>query len=178
MKKTAAKEVATAVEKVKPVIKKPRSKPSKKKVLKPGSKDGRPTKYNDEVVSKILAFVRAGNYVETAAVAAGINKDTLYDWLRRGAKNEQPFKDFSDACERAMAEADMIDLSDISKAARAGSWQAAAWRLERRNPKQFGRTTEESDRTVKVTVSDADGKKTTFTMKDIYHGMKKTADAE
>ena len=167
MKKTAAKEVATAVEKVKPVIKKPRSKPSKKKVLKPGSKDGRPTKYNDEVVSKILAFVRAGN-----------NKDTLYDWLRRGAKNEQPFKDFSDACERAMAEADMIDLSDISKAARAGSWQAAAWRLERRNPKQFGRTTEESDRTVKVTVSDADGKKTTFTMKDIYHGMKKTADAE
>jgi transposase len=163
---------------VTPDVKKPRKKPNKKKVLPPGVKDGRPTKYNDEVVSKILSFVRAGNYIETAAVAAGISKETLYEWLRRGAKKEQPFKNFSDACERAMAEADMIDLSDISKAARAGSWQAAAWRLERRNPKQIGRTTEETERTVKVTVSDNDGKKTTFTMSDIYHGMKKAADAE
>lgn len=146
-----------------------------KKILSPGSKDGRPTKLDDEAASKILAYVRAGSYVETAAAAAGINKSTLYAWLKQGAAEiEGPFRNFSNAIEKAMAEADLIDLTHISNAAKT-NWQAAAWRLERRNPKHFGRVAEESQRTVRVTVEGDGGKKTTFTMHDIYAKMKQEA---
>jgi len=77
---------------------------------------GRPTKLTSDVHNQIVAAVRAGNYMETAAAYAGINKDTLYHWLRRGAKEkervaknkrtkvrkeEQPFVEFSDAVKKA-----------------------------------------------------------------------------
>ncbi|MGB4501182.1 MAG: hypothetical protein WBI21_07950 [Natronincolaceae bacterium] len=75
----------------------------------------RPTKLNPETQNKIITAIRAGNYIETAAAYAGISKNTLYDWLRKGerekqrvAKNprysirkkEQPFVVFSDAVEK------------------------------------------------------------------------------
>ena len=41
-----------------------------------------------------------------------------------------------------MAEAELLDLTVINKAAQAGEWQAAAWKLERRNPKVWTRKTE------------------------------------
>jgi transposase len=114
---------------------------------------GRPTKLTSDVHNQIVAAVRAGNYMETAAAYAGINKDTLYRWLRRGAKEkervakdkrtkvrkeEQPFVEFSDAVKKALAEAEMRDVLVISKAADGGQWQASAWRLERKFPDRWG----------------------------------------
>jgi len=114
----------------------------------------RPTKIiNKEIVAKIVKAIRAGNYIETAAAYAGISKNTLYDWLRRGErekqrlatnprskmrKSEAPFVEFSDAVERALAEAEVRDVTIIAKAAET-QWQAAAWRLERKFPDRWGR---------------------------------------
>lgn len=92
-----------------------------------------------EIQTRIATYILAGSYIETAAKAAGIHKDTLYDWLKRGATGEEPFASFSDAVERALGEAEIRDLAVVSKAAQAGVWQAAAWKLERRNPKAWGR---------------------------------------
>lgn len=47
---------------------------------------GRPTKCTPEITARILSYVEQGNYIEIAAAAAGINKTTLYDWLKRGAR--------------------------------------------------------------------------------------------
>jgi transposase len=113
----------------------------------------RPTKFSNEIKHKIITAIRAGNYIETASAYAGISKNTLYDWLRRGErekqrveknprykirKSEQPFVDFSDAVEKALAEAEVRDVAIIAKAAEE-QWQAAAWRLERKFPDRWGR---------------------------------------
>lgn len=113
----------------------------------------RPTKLDRDIQNDIVIAIRAGNYIETAAAYAGISKNTLYDWLRRGArererlannkrakprKAEQPFVEFSDAVEKALAEAEVRDVALIAKAA-AEQWQAAAWRLERKFPTRWGK---------------------------------------
>ena len=98
----------------------------------------RKSKLTPEVQAKILLHLRVGSYVETAAACAGIHKDTLYDWMRRGAKGEQPFAAFAEAVHQAIAESESKDLATILKASQT-NWTAAAWRLERRFPDRYGR---------------------------------------
>lgn len=100
---------------------------------------GRPVKITPEVTSKILAAVRGGNYIETAAGFAGISKVTLYDWLRKGANASRgPYREFSNALYEALAAAEVFDINTITQAAKK-DWRAAAWRQERRNPQRWGR---------------------------------------
>lgn len=100
---------------------------------------GRPTKINQDVINRILALVRVGNYVETAASAAGISKETLYAWLRLGATQQTGLaREFSDALVKAAGEAEAIALTRVASAA-GEHWQAAAWMLERKHPDRWGR---------------------------------------
>lgn len=105
-------------------------------------KIGRPTKFTPKVRELILSAVREGNYIETAAQSAGINKDTFYSWMVKGETSCAPkeFSDFSEAIKRARAEAEIQALAVIQVAANRGIWQAAAWYLERSYPDRFGRT--------------------------------------
>jgi hypothetical protein len=92
--------------------------------------------------------------METAAQYAGLHKDTLYEWLKRGAREkdrvarnprnrireeERLFVLFSDAIKEALAQAEIQDVTMITQAAMNGAWQAAAWRLERKFPGRWGR---------------------------------------
>jgi hypothetical protein len=92
-----------------------------------------------ELASRIITYIKAGSYLETAAAAAGVNRSTLHRWLKRGAEGEEPFAEFRNSVEGALAEAELRDLARIDRAAET-QWQAAAWKLERRNPKKWGRT--------------------------------------
>jgi hypothetical protein len=106
---------------------------------KPKGKPGRKTKLTPERQAKIVNAIRAGSYVETAAAAAGIDKVTLYRWLKRGGRFPGTiYADFADAVNEATAQAEMRDVLTISKAAGEGDWRAAAWRLERKYPKRWG----------------------------------------
>lgn len=100
---------------------------------------GRPPKISPAIQTKILAAIRAGNYLETASAYAGISKSSLYAWLKAGARSESgPYHEFSDAVQKALAEAEVNDVALIAKAA-TRNWQAAAWRLERKFPGRWGR---------------------------------------
>lgn len=100
---------------------------------------GRPSKLTPEIQEKIVQAIRAGNYIETAAAYAGIDKTTLYDWLKRGARAKTgKYREFSNAVEKALAEAEVRDVAIIAKAAEK-HWQAAAWRLERKHWQRWGR---------------------------------------
>ena len=150
----------------------------KSKAVKPEDKKGpggRPTKLTPEVQRTIAQAIRANAYPETAAALAGIDRDSFYEWLKRGAKEESgPYREFSDTIKGALAVGQMRDLAVIDKAAngydvektktlakdwiddagkkvgnvvettterhREFAWQAAAWRLERRFPRLWGRT--------------------------------------
>lgn len=104
----------------------------------------RPPKLTPELQQKIVKAIQAGAYVETAAAFAGIHKDTFYDWMRRGARNagrDKPYREFSDAVQKAMAEAEVKDIHTIDVAAKK-DWKAAAWKLERRHPERWRRRTD------------------------------------
>lgn len=109
---------------------------------KPKAKPGRKTKLTPERQTKILNAIRAGAYMETAAAAAGVNKETLYAWLKRGnVEPESIYSAFVEAVHEAQASAELRDVLTLSKAAADGDWRAAAWRLERKFPKRWGLTT-------------------------------------
>lgn len=103
---------------------------------------GRPTKLTAEVQDRIVGALRAGSYQETAARYAGISPKTFYEWMNRGESDDPEqtlFREFREAVERAKADAEIRDLLLIDKAANDGSWQAAAWKLERKFPHRWGR---------------------------------------
>jgi hypothetical protein len=103
-------------------------------------KKGRPTKFNPGLAEQIIQYIRAGAYIETAAVAAGIDKATFYAWLKKGASDDSgPYFDFALAVHQAMAMSEVRDVLLIGEAAKE-SWQAAAWRLERKFPDRWGQT--------------------------------------
>lgn len=99
----------------------------------------RPPVWTPEIEQRIIGAVRAGNYVETAAAAAGIDKVTLYRRLKRGARAKSGADhDFSNAVNKAIAESEAEDLAGI-RAAGADDWKALAWRMERRFGQRWGR---------------------------------------
>lgn len=127
------------------------------KKFKRVSKAGRPPKLNADLIDEIARYVRVGNYIETAAIAAGVHKATFYNWMKQANKlrellaraqetGEKPkltkfdrlTLKFLDAVEKATAEADFGDVATIKTASKT-NWQAAAWRLERKDPKRWGR---------------------------------------
>jgi transposase len=118
-------------------------------------KTGRRTKLTPEVQSAVMEALSAGNYLETAAQYAGIGASTLYLWLDRGraekerldidteaepVESEQKFVEFLETVEKTRAQAEVRAVALVRKAAIDGTWQAAAWYLERSHPKKWGRS--------------------------------------
>jgi len=103
---------------------------------------GRPTKLTPELQAKIVNAIKAGNYIETAAAFAGVSKQSIYTWMRTGARAKSGKKrEFVDAVQKALAQAEMDALAIVTTAA-GKHWTAAAWRLERSHPGRWGRRLE------------------------------------
>lgn len=93
-------------------------------------------KLTPEVQDTIVTYLRCGAYIETAVEAAGIVKETYFEWLRLARTGKEPYASFEAATRQAMAQAELTALQRIDS---AGQWQADAWRLERRFPAHWGR---------------------------------------
>lgn len=102
---------------------------------------GRPSMFTKERRKKIIEYLQAGNYRETAAVASGISYATLRDWEKQGeeAEEENDFSIFSRAIKEAEADGERQALERIQKQAEEGVWTAAAWFLERKHNERWGR---------------------------------------
>jgi len=102
---------------------------------------GRPTDLTPDTQSRIVEALRAGNYIDAACAYAGIGTTTYYRWMQRAQDPTAPdiYRDFRDAVERARAEAEIRNVGLIQRAASDGTWQAAAWFLERSHPRKWGR---------------------------------------
>src|SRR5207245_4264065 len=88
----------------------------------------------------ICDAIRAGVRPEVAAVYNGIGARTYYRWMQlgRAADAEPVYVGFVEAVELALAEWEARDVLLIGEAAK-DDWHAAAWRLERRLPKVYGK---------------------------------------
>lgn len=100
----------------------------------------RPSKLTPEVHQKIVELVRAANTVEVAAETAGISQPTFYGWMARGkqgGRGNAAYARFREDVEQARIEAESLLVLRVQKAAAKGSWNAAAWLLERRWPERW-----------------------------------------
>ena len=113
-------------------------------------KMGRPTILTKEMQDEIVKYVEMGNYLETACDMAGIDVHIVRRWIKAGTRKNPAYEEFSTAIKKASAKAEIFLLSIIDNAAQSGIWQAAAWRLERKFPKKWGRW-ERDENEVEVT---------------------------
>lgn len=111
------------------------------------------TKLTPERQARIVEALNNGNYIETAARYAGVSPQVYYKWMKRGTDertsigdgqepnpDEAIYVDFVEAVEKARSQAEMRNVGLIQKAAVDGTWQAAAWFLERSYPRRWGRS--------------------------------------
>jgi hypothetical protein len=93
----------------------------------------RPTKLTPAIQTSLVDVFSAGSVsIANACSLVGIAPSTYYQWM-----NTNP--EFSEAIKRARAQAVMDYLKAIKTAANTGTWQAAAWWLERTHPDEYGR---------------------------------------
>jgi len=102
-----------------------------------------PTKLTPETHAKIVGLLRHGNYLETAAAAAGISSRSIRNWIKKGAKGEEPYATFAADVEQAIAEGEALDVVKMAQLARgtkehAPDMRALSWRLERRHRERWG----------------------------------------
>lgn len=107
----------------------------------------------EEILQNLTQALRAGNDIETAAHYAGTSMSNLYRMLEMGkieaeriAVGLEPRAEYADVLEfweslrKARAEAIVRNVAYVQNAAKQGSWQAAAWWLERTVPETYSRT--------------------------------------
>lgn len=112
----------------------------------------KPITIQDPKFQRLVEALAAGNYMNVACEYAGIGETTVYRWLAEArdefaavSQGRVPDKDkarvveLADAITNARAEAETRNVFLIQKAAKEGTWQAAAWWLERTSPKRWGR---------------------------------------
>lgn len=112
---------------------------------------GRPTDLTPELIEDVKRILPTVMYMEAVGDYLGVSRVTWRLWMRRGRKEdtrirkggkpearEAIYLEFFYAVKKALSEGEIYDAGVIKKAA-AESWQAAAWRLERRFPDRWGR---------------------------------------
>ena len=98
---------------------------------------GRPTKLNKDLIRDALAAAQMGMTIDLLSDYIGVNRSTVYDWIRRGS--EEPgsiYRDFADAVSRGRSQCAALNLHRIQQAS-AEDWRAAAWLLCHRWPDRW-----------------------------------------
>ncbi len=122
---------------------------------------------NEQSFEQLKSALRSGNDIETAAHYAGVSIANVYRWLEVGkfesekvsagekiTPENKPYLEFWEELRKARADAIVRNVAYVQTAAKNGSWQAAAWWLERTVPEQYARTktsekkTEETQRSI------------------------------
>jgi hypothetical protein len=114
---------------------------------------GRPSKLTDATITKLEQAILLGATYDLAARYAGIGPSTLRAW-RAEAEQARPgtlAHTLLQRLEAAEGKAAIHWLDQIERAALDGNWQAAAWKLERRYPSEYGRHVIQHDGQVHVT---------------------------
>lgn len=101
---------------------------------------------NEEKAKQFCEGIRLGLPVDSCCKAIGCANGTWYYSYTQQAKDElandpnadTPKTRFYKQVLAAQAQFEQDNLQIIKKAARAGTWAAAAWLLERRRPSEYG----------------------------------------
>jgi hypothetical protein len=100
--------------------------------------------YSKALHKLICDLLREGRPKTLAFKLAGVHPDTVWDWLRMGRTSPDRYPQYvqlAEDIEQAIADAEAEALDLIRAAAKSDPkhWTAAAWYLERTNPKEYGK---------------------------------------
>lgn len=93
----------------------------------------RPSKYTPEREKRILEALSAGVSRKTAAEYAGVDPDTMLQWMRR-------YPGFSAAVIEAESKVEVSAVVSVRQAWMAGDWRAAIEWLKRRRSAEWSET--------------------------------------
>lgn len=142
-----------------------------------------PQTYGDRVIEAL----NAGAFLDDACAYAGISRTAVYESMSKGkdaravieehgkpltdlTDNQRAYLDFTNAVEKARATVAVQSLAVIRQAAAKGTWQAAAWYLERTMPAKFGRFNRPEDEAPEVTMTAESAKTALLGLDDGYDG--------
>lgn len=94
-------------------------------------------KLNKDLIKELARLIRSGINNRDACAVAGVSETAFYRWLQEPRKGLEI--ELWEALEKAKAERKAFMLTTITKAAQNGTWQAAAWWLERVYPSEFAK---------------------------------------
>lgn len=98
------------------------------------------TKLTPALQKKIGDNIILGMPIKYAAEVSGITERAFYYWMDAGEKAKSGlYYDFYNYINECKAKSIQTHLKLITKAAKAGTWVASAWLLERRFPDEFGK---------------------------------------
>lgn len=101
---------------------------------------GRRSKLTAQLQKKICEQIEEGNTFDRACRLCNISDRIFYKWREQGKEAKRgKFFQFFQAVKRAEERFIAWHLKVIKDAAEAGTWQAAAWILERKYFEEFGR---------------------------------------
>ena len=81
---------------------------------------------------------RRGLPIATACRIAGVARRSFYEWMQRGDQDEQPFRDFSEAINKAQADGE-LELMDLVRTHAAEDPSSARYLLSIRNREAYGK---------------------------------------
>jgi len=93
---------------------------------------GRPTKCTPELIDEICKAIRGGNHILPSALYAGISQRTFEKWMKRGnnpRERDPIFGQLVREIGRALADAEVRNVSTNQRAALQGDVKAAQWWL-------------------------------------------------
>lgn len=122
-------------------------------------KTGRKAKVlTDAMEERFLRAISLGCPIKDACGCAGLGESTYYAWMVEANEGKtarsKRLKEFQERIKEAEGEATMRWLAHIEAAANDGSWQAAAWKLERRRQMFVPKVKQEVSLDAKVETTD------------------------
>lgn len=112
---------------------------------------GRKPLLNADMQEAIIQAINLGATRRLASQFVGIDEHTFMNWMKWGEEDgTEPYLSFFTAVVKAEGRAAVQWLAQIEQASRTGTWQAAAWKLERKYPHEYGRSVVEQKHTGQV----------------------------
>lgn len=98
---------------------------------------GNKPKLTKDLIKEAGKLISGGLTNKDACAVLGISEASLYKWLQEPRKGLEV--ELFESLEKAKATRKAFMLQSITSAARNGTWQAAAWYLERQYPAEYAR---------------------------------------
>jgi tRNA A37 N6-isopentenylltransferase MiaA len=100
----------------------------------------KPCKINPEMIENLKECIKIGMSYSATSAALNISEDTFYSYMRKGREGKAPYAAFFGAVRESEAQLMKDCLTRLRKVADMGNMDSIKFILERRFPKDWGKS--------------------------------------